>query len=270
MPSDPGLHAPLGSAVSASAYERYIGRWSRLFVPGLLTAAGVAAGSRVLDVASGTGEAALGAVTRVGRTGMVIASDISAGMLKAARSRFPGSYQAVVTDGQKLAFRDASFDAVICQLGLMFFPNPAAGLGEFRRMLHAGGGAAVCVISTPDRAPMWGLLAQALSRQLPAQRETLHLSFALADDDRLQSLFAEAGFRDIKVSREVRSGSVESFEEYWSAIETGTGQQPLIYASLPEAQRHAVRDEVRQGLSRFELDGRLELSVEMLIASGRA
>jgi hypothetical protein len=117
---------------------------------------------------------------------------------------------------------------------------------------------------------MWGFLAKALSRQLPAQREALLLSFSLADAGRLESMFGAAGFREISVTQETRSGIVESFDEYWAAIEAGTGQQPLIYAALPEPERRAVREEVHAALAPFESNGRMELSVEMLIGSGRA
>ena len=56
---EPGFHAARGRAVDTSAYDRYIGRWSRLFVPAVLAAAEVALGYRVLDISTGTGEAAL-------------------------------------------------------------------------------------------------------------------------------------------------------------------------------------------------------------------
>jgi len=117
---------------------------------------------------------------------------------------------------------------------------------------------------------MWGFLAKALSRHLPAQRKALLLSFSLAGSRRLQSMFGAAGFREVSVTKETRSGIIESFDEYWAAIEAGTGQQPLIYAALPEPQRRAVREEVHAALARFESNGRLEMSVEMLIGSGRA
>jgi len=224
----------------------------------------------VLDVATGTGEAAIRAVSLVGDAGIVVGADISAAMLDAARARLPAAFRPVVTDGQALAFRDEAFDAVVCQLGLMFFPDPVRGLAEFRRVLRRGGCAAVCVISTPERAPMWGVLAETLSRHLPAQRDALHLSFSLAHRRRLEAMLDAAGFRDVRVTRETRHGIVESFDEYWAPIEAGAGQQPLIYLRLPEQERHAVREEVRAGLSRFEKNGRLEMSVEMLIGSGRA
>ena len=141
---------------------------------------------------------------------------------------------------------------------------------DFRRVLRIGSCAAVCVISNPDRAPMWGILADVLSRFLPDQRNILDLSFALADPQRLEDLFAGAGFRDIRVGREKRADIITGFDNYWDAIETGTGSLPQLYLSLSEADRHSVREEVRTRLSRFEPDGGLRMSVEMLIASGRA
>ena len=270
MRSDPGLHAPVGKSVSAAAYDRYIGRWSRLFVPGLLTAAEVGAGDQVLDVATGTGEAAIAAISLVGDTGVVVGADISAAMLGTARARLPWSYRAIVTDGQALAFQDASFDAVLCQLGLMFFPDPARGLVEFRRVLRNGRCAAACVNSAPDRAPMWGPLARALSRQLPDQRNEFQLSFSLGDARRLGQTFVAAGFRDVRVERETRHGIIGSFDEYWAAIAAGTGQMPLAYVTLSEAQRRAVHEEVTSALLPFVSNGRLEMSVETLIGVGRA
>src|SRR5919198_598856 len=222
-----GLHAAAGRPVDALAYEQYLGRWSRLFVPAVLAAAEVASGDRVLDVATGPGEAALIAMSKVTPAGRVIGADISPAMLTAARARLgEGAFQPVAMDGQALAFRDGSFDAVVCQLGLQFFPDPARGLTEFRRVLRAGRCAAVCVISTPERAPMWGVLADTLSRHLPDQRTALHLGFALADTERLAHLFSMTGFRDVQVKRETRQGTIESFDAYWAPIEAGTGQIP--------------------------------------------
>jgi ubiquinone/menaquinone biosynthesis C-methylase UbiE len=268
MNSDPGLHA--GNSVSTSGYDQWVGRWSRLFVSTLLRAAGIAPGDRVLDVATGTGEAAVAAIPLVGREGMVVGADISIAMVTTARARLPEAYRAVATDGQALAFRDASFDAVICQLGLMFFPEPARGLAEFRRIVRRGGRVALCVISKRETAPMWGVLADSLSRHLPAKQEILNLSFSLSQSDRLKQMITAAGFREVGVTREVRHGTFASFNEYWAAIEAGTGQQPLIYLGLPEDERQAVREEVLAGLLPYESNGRLEMSVEMLIASGQA
>lgn len=198
-------------------------------------------------------------------------TDISSAMLEAARDRVnQRSFPPVAADGQALPFRDGSFDAVICQVGLQFFPDPILGLREFRRVLRPGGCAAACVISTPGRAPMWGILAGLLRCFLPDQRNIVDLSFALADPKRLERLFSGAGFQEIRVEREKREDTIASFDEYWDPIEAGTGFQPQLYLSLSEADRCVVRKEVRTRLSRFESNGGLRMSVEMLIASGRA
>jgi ubiquinone/menaquinone biosynthesis C-methylase UbiE len=265
------MHAPPGRRVDGWAYEQYIGRWSRLFVPALLVAAEIRSGNRVLDVATGTGEAAQWALSHVGDTGLVVGSDISPAMLDEACTRAcDARFIPVVADGQALAFAGATFDAVICQLGLMFFPDPARGLAEFRRVLRPGRRTAVCVISSPDRAPMWGILAEALSACLPDQRNALHLSFSLGNVLELERLIGEAGFRDVRVRRETHQGVVGSFDEYWAPIEAGVGQMPQAYLALPDRGRRAVREEVRAGLRQFESEGRLVMSAEMLIGSGRA
>src|ERR1700730_990525 len=267
----PGLHAASGRRVDRTAYDRYLGSWSRLFVPVVLAAAEAAASHRVLDVATGPGEGASGALPRVGPSGLVVGVDISAAMLDAAKTRFTDRrFRPVAADGQALPFADGVFDSVICQLGLMFFPDPARGLEEFRRVLRPRRRAAVCVISTRECAPMWGVLADTLSGYLPDQREVLHLSFALTDAGHLERLFATAGFRDINVMRETRESSYESFDHYWAPIEQGAGSLPQAYCALAESSRRAVREEVHARLAPFESGGRLVMTVEMLIATGRA
>ena len=267
----PGLHVVAGKAVDAAAYHRWVGRWSRLFVPSLLAAARVASESMVLDVSTGTGEAASMALPIVGSSGLVIGADIAPEMIEAARIRLNvPSFRPVAADGQALPFKDASFGAVICQLGLQFFADAALGLKEFRRVLRPGAWAAVCVHSSPDRAPMWSVLAETLSGFLPEQRSHLYLSWALGDPARLGNLLADAGFRDVRVERETRTDIVGSFDEYWEAIEAGPGQQPQSYLALPEADRRAVREQVKRRLAEFENDGKLSMSAEMLIGSGRA
>jgi ubiquinone/menaquinone biosynthesis C-methylase UbiE len=267
----PGLHVASGRPVDISAYDRYIGRWSRLFVPSVLAAAEITAGAKVLDVSTGTGEAALMTFPVVGESGFVIGADIAPAMLRAARDRLnQPSFSLVAADGQALPFSSGSFHAVICQLGLQFFPDPARGLAEFRRVLRPGCCAAVCVISTADRAPMWGILCEVLSRFLPEQRAILELSFSLADAKRLENLFASAGFWDISIERETRPVAFDSIEDYWDPIEAGIGSQPQAYLSLSEADRLCAREEISARLSQFESDGKLRMSAEMLIGKGRA
>ncbi len=94
------------------------------------------------------------ALAMVGASGLVIGADVSSPMLESARLRVDNAlFSPVAANGEVLPFSNASFDCVICQLGLQFFQNPALGLAEFRRVLRSGGRLAICVISTPDRAP---------------------------------------------------------------------------------------------------------------------
>jgi ubiquinone/menaquinone biosynthesis C-methylase UbiE len=268
-----GLHAAPGRAVSLSAYDRYLGRWSRLTVPDLLAAAAIGPGHHVLDVATGTGEAATMAVTLVGDTGFVVGADISLEMVTSARARLEAPlYWPVNADGQALPFNDGAFDAVVCQLGIQFFPDPAAGLSEFRRVVRDGGTVAVCVNATSDRLPMWGNLADAMNRFLTQeQRTVLDMSWSLADPGLLKRLFVDAGFQDIRVERIRREGTIAGFDDYWAPIEEGVGQIPQTYRALDDADRRAVREEVHARLARYQsADGTMTMAVEMVIGHGRA
>jgi SAM-dependent methyltransferase len=265
-----GFHVRRGARVDASAYFDYIGRWSQLFLPGLLAAAGVDDDDRVLDVATGPGEAAAAVLERVGAAGRVVGVDISKAMLECALERLRGErFAPVLADGQTLPFASEVFDAVVCQLGLMFLRDPLAGLTECRRTLRVGGRIAVGVIAEPHRAPMWGILADALSRHLPDQSATLHLSFGLSDAKRLERLLVEADFADVEVGRETRSSRIDSFDEYWAPVEAGAaGQLPQAYGSLPPAAQHAVRTEVWNRLAPFHSDGHYTMSLDVLIGAG--
>jgi len=114
------------------------------------------------------------------------------------------------------------------------------------------------------------VLAGALAEHLPEQRDVLHLSFALADPDRLERAFASAGFREIHVARDGREGGFASFADYWAPIEAGVGSLPQAYRVLPEGARRAVRETVRARFTEFDRGGRLSVPIEVLIASGRA
>jgi SAM-dependent methyltransferase len=237
----------------------------------VLRAAHVSAGHRILDVATGPGEAALLALPVTGPHGRVVGLDIAEPMLVAARHRVDNSaFCCVVADAQALPFGNSCFDAVVCQLSLMFLPDPARGLKEMRRVLRSGHHVAVSVISTPDRANVWGALAGALSRQLPAQRDTLHLSFSLANPEQLKELLLGVGFSDVVVDRQQRQDTLESFAAYWRTVENGVGMLPQAYRALPSANQREVRNEVQAELAKYVSDSQLELSLETLIGAGRA
>ena len=112
----------------------------------------VAPGMHVLDIATGTGLAAEAALGVIGAAGHVTAADLSPAMVEKARQRLGNvkNVSLAVEDGQALSYPDESFDAVVCSLGLMFFPDPLRALAEFRRVLRPGGRAAISVNTVRD------------------------------------------------------------------------------------------------------------------------
>jgi len=136
----PGFHTRPGTAVDLGAYDAYLGRWSRLFVTSVLRAAHVSVGYRILDVATGPGEAALLALPATAPHGRVVGVDIAEPMLVAARHRVDNSaFCCVVADAQALPFGNSCFDAVVCQLSLMFLPDPGIYEKHLKELLLGAG-----------------------------------------------------------------------------------------------------------------------------------
>jgi ubiquinone/menaquinone biosynthesis C-methylase UbiE len=254
----------------AASYDLLSGRWSRLYVPTLLAEVSLGVGHRVLDVATGTGEAATLAAARVGTPGRVVGIDVSAPMLRVAASKVVNQPVSLfLMDGQTLAFRDGSFDAVICQLGLMFLPDPATALREWTRVLRRSGRLAVCVWAAPERVPLFGILMGELSRYFPEERALLYQPSAFADAHTLERLLARAELKAIRLTRESRAHRFKSFDEYWQPFEAGGGRHGQLFVRLPAAARQTVREDVRKRMAPFFVDGELEIQADVLFGSGQ-
>jgi len=140
------------AADSAAFYERYAARYILgPWAPGLLDIAEVKPGERILDLACGTGVVARLAAERVGPKGCVSGLDLNAGMLAVARS-LPAAGGARVAwleaSALDTGLADGSFDAVLCQQGVQFFPDRPAALREMRRVLAPRGRVALSVWRT--------------------------------------------------------------------------------------------------------------------------
>jgi ubiquinone/menaquinone biosynthesis C-methylase UbiE len=222
----------------------------------------------VLDVATGTGLAAEAALALVGPTGHVTATDISPQMAERARERLKAAPNATieVKDGQALGLSDGSFDAVICSLGLMFFPDPARGLSQFRSVLRDGGRAAVSVNTVPERSYNTRI-HPIIARYVPSLAADAARLFSLGNEQTLGALFAAAGFRDVKITTEKRCFGVGSFDEYFDHVERGWGSAGQVFVSLPPETQRAVREEVRRDVG--DAAGPIEIEVEFMFASGQ-
>jgi ubiquinone/menaquinone biosynthesis C-methylase UbiE len=251
--------------VAAARYESAMARVTRHFIPFLMDAARIGIDQRVLDIATGTGLAAQAALNIVGAGGHVTAADASASMVEQARRRLgqAANVHVCVADGQAMHFRDAAFDAVICSLGLMFFPDPERGLGEFHRVLRPGGHVAVSVLTVPQRSYN-GRINVVAARYKPDLHEAIARTFRLGDASRLRGMFAAAGFRDVKTTLEQHDFVLPSFSEYYEPFEAGATSTGEVLRQLPEAARQGVREEVRQSLS--DSGGPVTVPVEFLIA----
>jgi SAM-dependent methyltransferase len=187
---------------AAERYERWLvpfisGPW----VPPLLDLVELRAGERVLDVACGTGVVSRLAARRVAPRGSVTGIDLNEGMLSVAgRLPLPPGLTIEWRQGSALAlpFPDQAFDVVVCQHGLMFFPDRLKALGEMRRVLALGGRVAICVWTGPS--PYFTAQREALARYVSSEAaSTSAVAFSLGDAVELSGLLTGAGFRDVVV-----------------------------------------------------------------------
>ncbi len=148
--------------------------------------------------------------------------DLNVGMITVARSLPPVAGGPVEWhEGSALAmpFADASFDLVLCQQGLQFFPDRPAGLREMYRVLALGGRLALSVWRPIQHNPFHAAMAAALVRYVGAQAATsLEAAFSLGNTEELQALLRGAGFRDLTIrpaTRTHRVGSPHEFIPRW-------------------------------------------------------
>jgi ubiquinone/menaquinone biosynthesis C-methylase UbiE len=141
-------------------------------------------------------------------------------MVEKAHARFSNAknVSVAIEDGQALSFSDESFDAVVCSLGLMFFPDPMRGLAEFRRVLRLGGRAAVSVNTVPERSYNTRINI-AVARHVPSLAEAAARVFSLGDQTKLKSLLEAAGFKDVEIATEAHRFVLPSFEAYFKPFE---------------------------------------------------
>ncbi len=170
----------------------------------MLNMAGIVPGASVLDVAAGAGDQTLDIAQRIGPQGRVLATDLSPGILalaqKNARQAGFHNVQTRVADGEDLQVEPASFDAVVCRLGLMFFPDPLQGLHGMHRALRPAGRICTMVFSRPESNPCIGILMSTALRYagLPA-RDPFQPGglLSLGKPGLADELFRSAGFQNV-------------------------------------------------------------------------
>ena len=156
----------------------------------------------VLDVACGTGQISLPAAAAVGAEGSVLGVDLSERMVEAARKLAQRervrNLEFARMDAATLALPDARFDVVLCSLGLMYLPDPAAGVREMHRVLRPGGRLVLSVWGERKRCG-WAGLFEIVDAEVAS--EVCPLFFGLGGPGTLARLCREAGFEQITEQR---------------------------------------------------------------------
>ena len=233
----------------AETYEQY-------FVPGmfrpwaniLLRRAALQPSERVLDVACGTGIVSRQVAPLVGIHGQVVALDMNPAMLAVARS-LPLPPGAVIRwqEGNALAlpFPDSSFDAVLCQHGLQFFPDRTMAVREMRRVLAPAGRVLVIVLQALELHPVFAALMESVANHLSLPMSAVMTPFALSSAEELRSLFTAVGFENVDILPETTTVRFPDAQRFVSLAATSSAAAVPAFAQLAEPERVALLENVR-------------------------
>jgi ubiquinone/menaquinone biosynthesis C-methylase UbiE len=223
-------------------YDRYLGPiFFHHYADDLAARLPVSPGIRVLEVACGTGILTERLVRRLGGQGTVIATDLNEAMIAHAQARIPASprFEWRQADGASLPFPDRSFDAVVCQFGLMFFPDKAAGVREAFRVLASGGTYLFNVWDALEKNAIARIAHETISTFFPGDPPQFYtVPFSLHDTAAVRDLLDVAGFA------EVQCVAVEKIGQSPSAADAATGlvDGNPVFGTIMERRPEALPD----------------------------
>lgn len=240
----------------------------------LVTALAPTATDRVLELAGGTGALGRELAPLVRE---VVCTDLAPGMVAAAARRAAEAGLDNVTcelaDAQALRFDDGSFDAVVCQFGLMLMPDPGAALAEARRVLRSGGRLATATWGAPEEnLRLLAIGAALLQHGHVVTRDPTGPGgvFSLSDPELVRSRLEAAGFVDVAVSTVDVATTYARFEDYWERnVATGAPLRPVL-DSLSPADLDTVRETCRHACAHLRTDDGYRFPGQALVASARA
>jgi SAM-dependent methyltransferase len=245
-------------------FDRWLGPATEL----MLDLAGIQAGTRVIDIAAGSGGQSIAA----GRRGAtVLATDISSNILeeaeRAARAAGIPTIATRVVDGEDLDVEPGTFDAAISRLGLMYMPDKQGSLAQVRRALRDGGRYAAVVFAEPDRNGFFSVPIGIIRRraELPPPAPGLPGPFSSAAlGDQLDA----AGFRDVEVHRVEAPLVLASAAECAKLERESFGALHQMLAGLAEEGRQDTWREIEAALKEFETEDGFSGPCELLVGVG--
>lgn len=261
---------------AAAAWDRWgewIGEMSRPVTERMLDLARIDAGQRVVDIACGAGDPALPAARRVGRTGEVVAADLSPGMIGVASRRAAeaglDNLSFVIADVSELDAGDAAFDAALCRFALMLFADPVQATTTMHGLLRPGGRAVAAVWGAPESVPLLSLGGRTIMRELglaPPPPDAPGL-FSLGAPERLAGLIRAGGFDDAAVTAVTTVSTFPSAEAYTSLIrEVATVLRRIVEQQPADRQEEVWAAVTEAARAQRDADGTLSLPGEVLIA----
>lgn len=240
------------SGDAAEVYEQFFvpaifGQWA----PRMVNAARVDSEDRVLDVGCGTGVLARAAADRVTAASQITGLDCNGGMLAVARRIRPQIdwHQGNAT---ALPFKDDSYDVVLSQFALMYFPDRIAALREMIRVLRPGGRLAIAVWGPFEHATGYVILTEISQRRCgKSAADILKAPFTLGNKDMLIDLCKAAGIQNAGVTLQEGTITYPTIEIF---VETEVKGSPLETLLEDEAYR-GLMQEARDKLQQFRTDG---------------
>ncbi len=225
----------------------------------------------VLDIATGTGEPGLTIARNLPRSS-VVGTDLAEGMLETARARAKSAglknYRTQAADVCALPFPDASFDAISCRMGFMFFPDMALAAREMARVLKRGGRCATSVWMGPEGNPWITTMMATINKHAPQPPPVPGAPgmFRCAAPELIAGLFRDAGFGDVKES--VVSGQVvfDSPAQYWELMMDVAAPVVAAMSKIDAATQAKIKADVFAALERP--GGKVPLNYSSRIIAG--
>ena len=233
-----------------AAYDRYLGpMFFQPYAEDIAARLDVTPNSSVLELACGTG-----IVTRVLRDRLpakvrLVATDLNEPMMQIAAAKFYGSDAVEWTqaDATALPFADASFDAVVCQFGFMFFPDKPLSAREAHRVLRPGGVFLFNVWDSLEQNPLGKIAHETVATFFEKDPPAFYqVPFGYHDRGEIQRLLEEAGFRDVRVevvskmsvatrAKEAATGLVQGSPVAVAIGDRDASQFPAIITAVADA-----------------------------------
>jgi SAM-dependent methyltransferase len=234
----------------AEAYERFMGRWSRLVAPQLVDFTDVPDRGRLLDVGSGTGALTFALAERKPQC-KVVGIDLSKEYVAYANSknRFPDRASFETGDAQLLRFADQSFDASLSLLVFNFIPDPRKALREVCRVTKPGGRISAAVWDYGEGMRMLRAFWDGAVSIDPKAEEADEKNMPLCRAGELSELWRQGGLENVHEQSLAITMRFDSFADYWDAFLLGQGPAGVFVRSRTPDKVRALRGEVKSRVS---------------------